>query len=197
MALDTYMEKSGKAMLAATLTFDHARAAEKMGDPNCSGEDNSAWKEGPYLSAPANMKQIDRSHPYCFRTSIEFQKAAAITRDLYPEPSANGGVQIPLPPRNAAHSRIEPVISKLAIIEQFELFKEFLQTFGGPYNKKRREQWAGVVHEEILKLLGDLTDRRNELTHDSDHVLSTMEEVVGYFYTLRQIAQVLYKARHR
>lgn len=192
--MDDYLEKSGKAMLAACLTYDNARAAEKMADWHCVGEDNVAWKEGPYLSAGANQKQIDRSHPYCFRTSDEFGAVAGIIMGPNPKKSKNGGVEIPLPPKDLHESRVEPVISKLAIIEQFELFKEFLMTFDGPFNKKRCKAREDRIEENVLDLVGKLTNRRNELTHDSDYELPSMKEAVAYFYQLRQLAPELYKA---
>lgn len=192
--MNDYLEKSGKAMLAACLTYDNARAAEKMADWHCVGEENEAWKEGPYLSAGANQKQIDRSHPYCFKTSREFGVVAGIVMGPNPERSENGGVEIPLPPKDLHESRVEPVISKLAIIEQFELFKEFLMTFDGPYNKKRCDAWEGRVDQTILDKVRQLTNRRNELTHDSEYKLPSMKEAVEYFYNLRQIAPRLYEA---
>lgn len=180
-------------MLAACLTFDNARAAEKMADWHCVGEDNDAWKEGPYLSAAANQKQIDRSHPYCFKTSNEFGAVAGIVMGPNPKRSENGGAKIPLPPKGIHESRVEPVIAKLAIIEQFELFKEFLITFDGPFNKKRCKAWEGRILQEVLDVVGELTNRRNELTHDSDHELPSMKEAVAYFYQLRQLAPKLYE----
>lgn len=191
--MDDYLDKSGKAMLAACLTFDHARAAEKMADWHCVGEDNNAWKEGPYLSAGANQKQIDRSYPYCFRTSDEFGAVARIVMGPNPTKADNGGVKIPLPPKDMHESRVEPVISKLAIIEQFELFKEFLVTFDGPFNKKRCKAWEGRVDQEDLDLVSELTNRRNELTHDSVYELPSMKEAVAYFYHLRQLAPKLHE----
>jgi hypothetical protein len=190
--IEDYMDKSGKAMLAAGLTYDHARAAEKMSDWHCVGDDNVAWKEGPYLSSGANEKQIDRSHPYCFRTSDEFGIIAEIALGPNPPRSENGGVHIPLPPKDKNESRVEPVIAKLAIIEQFELFKDFLITFDGPFNAKRCKNWRGRVDPELLDKVTELTNRRNELTHDSNCTLPSMKEAVTYFYHLRQLAQTFY-----
>jgi len=181
-------------MLAAALTYDHARAAEKMSEWHCVGEDNVAWKEGPYLSAGANQKQIDRNHPYCFRSSAEFGIVVGIVMRPNFEKSENGRVKLPLPPKDKRESRVEPVISKLAIIEQFELFKEYLATFDGPYNKKRCKAWEGKVDQKLLDLVNNLTDRRNELTHESNYELPSMKEAVTYFYQLRQLAAKLYEA---
>lgn len=195
--MEDYLDKSGKAMLAACLTFDHARAAEKMVDWHCVGEDNDAWKEGPYLSTGANHKQLDRSHPYCFRASAEFGAVAGIVMGPNPKKSDNGGVQIPLPAKDIHESRVEPVISKLTIIEQFELFKEFLATFDGPFNKKRCKAWEGHIEQATLTLVSKLTNRRNELTHDSDYELPSMKEAVAYFYHLRQLAPKLHEAANK
>jgi len=187
-AMEDYLDKSGKAMLAVCITFDHARSAEKMTDWHCVGEDNDAWKEGPYLSAGASQKQINRTHPYCLRTSDESRVVAGIVMGSNPSKSDNGGVKIPLPPKDIHESRVDPAISRLAIIEQFELFKEFLITFDGPFNKKRCEEWEGRIDHDDLNLVRKFTDRRNELTHDSNFELSSMKEAVEYFYHLRELA---------
>ena len=150
-------------------------------------------ESGTILSAGANQKQIDRSQPYCFRTSIEFRVVAGIVLGPNPKKSQNGGVKIPLPPKDIHESRVEPVISKLAIIEQFELFKEFLVTFDGPFNKKKCKDWEGRIEKDVLELVRELTNRRNELTHDSDYDLPSIKEAVEYFYQLRQLAEKLYE----
>ncbi|MCL1127759.1 hypothetical protein [Shewanella surugensis] len=192
--MENYLDKSGKAMLSATMTFDYARSAEKMTEFNCIGKDNLAWKEGPFISSPANMPDIDRSYPYCFKTSKEFAMTAQLVLGENPKVSENGGVKIPLPPKDEHESRVEPVLAKLAIIEQFELFKEYLSTFDGPINKKKRKAWEGQVDPLTLELLIELTDRRNELTHDSEYFLPTIKEAVEYFYKLRQLALTLIEA---
>lgn len=191
--MNEYLDKSGRAMLASGLAFDNARAAEKMADWHCVGADNNAWKEGPYLSAPDNYPEIDHSFPYCFRMSDEFGMIAGIIVGPDPELSENGGVKLPLPPKDKHESQVEPVIAKLAIIEQFELFKEFLITFDGPYSKKRCATWEGRVDRQYLDLVGELTDRRNDLTHDTACELPSMREAVEYFFKLRQLACVLYE----
>ncbi len=192
--LDDYLDKSGKAMLATTLTFDNARSTEKMSEWHCIGEDNIAWKEGPYLSAGANMKQIDRNQPYCLRVSKEFNLVLGIILGPNPQESDNGGVLVPLPPKDKKESRVEPIIAKLAIIEQFEYFKEFILAFNGPINPQQFKKWEGKVEMETLNLVNEIRERRNVLTHDSDYVLPTMMEAVEYFYQLRQIAEILYNA---
>ncbi|GGJ85196.1 hypothetical protein [Pseudomonas matsuisoli] len=190
--MEKFLKTSNEAMLASAYVFDHARSAEKMTDPNCCGEENSAWQEGPFLSSPANERQIARSHPYCLRTSKEMAMTAYIVLGESPEKSENGGVHMPLPPKDRNQSRVEPVIAKLAIIEQFEIFKEFLESFDGPYNKKKRKEWEEKVGENVLSRVRSLTDRRNELTHDSPKILPTMKEAVECFYELRSLAEILW-----
>ena len=180
--MELYLDKSSKAMLAATVSFDYARSAEKMTEWNCVGKDNQAWKDGPFLTSLANNPDLDRSYPYCFKTSKEFAMTAQIILGDNPEKLEGGGVKVPLPPKDENGSRVEPVLAKLAIIEQFELFKEYLSTFHGPTNKKQRKAWEGKVESSTLDLVSDLTNRRNELTHDSDYDFPTMKEAVEYFY---------------
>lgn len=191
--MENYLDKSGKAMLAACFTFDNARSAEKMADINCVGKGNDAWKNGPYLSAPANKKEINHSYPYCFNMSDEFRVTAGIILGDNPQKDKNGGVKLPLPPKDIHESRVEPVISKLAIIEQFELFKEFLITFDGPYNAKKSKVWENYIEKEVLDLVQQLTDRRNQLTHDFRYKLPSIREAVEYFAQLRQLATWLYE----
>jgi len=189
--LDDYLTCSAKAMFAACIVYDNARSAEKMADWGCVGEDNKAWRDGPYLSAPPNRKQIDRSHPYCFKTSPESEKAAFIVMGSNPKKCENGGVRIPLPPKGAGNSIVEPIISKLAILEQFELFKRLMKKIDGPYNKKIARAWKGRVDCQFLSKTKKLVDRRDSLVHDHDYDLATMREAVDYLYSLREIAKVL------
>jgi len=189
-----YANISGKAMIAACMAYDHARSSEKLTDWKCIGDNNPAWTIGPFVSAGANNQQIDHTHPYCIKTSDEFNKALGLVLGPNPERSANGGFRLPLPLKGKSESQVEPVIAKLAIIEQFELFKIFLMTFDGPYNLKRRKQWEGAIQPEVLQSVTAHTDRRNELTHDAEYPLPTMMESIDYFSGLRQNARQLYEA---
>lgn len=180
-----YIELSTKAMCDATMSFDMARSAEKMMSWQCIGKENPAWIEGPYLSSPANEKQIDRSFPYCIRSSIYMQVLAGIVVD---GPSNDGKTPIPARKIDPNKSRIDPIISKLIIIEQFELFKDFMISCDGPYNKKQMQKWIGKLPKEVLNEISSLTLRRNELTHDLDYELPTMKEAVEFFYALRMIS---------
>lgn len=198
--MENYFKNAGKALMAGCLTYDMARAAEKMGDLSCVGEDNEAWKVGPYISSGANEKQIDRNRPYCYCLSKETSVAAGLV--LGPNPAKdpkNGGVLIPLPTGNQNISRVEPVISKLIIIEQIELFKEFLNTFAGPSGRAQSRNWQDnqIVGNKILEHVTTLIDRRNALTHDQEYDLPTMKEAVDFYYEATKLAPVLYDAKQK
>ncbi|GAA5113425.1 hypothetical protein GCM10023211_21540 [Orbus sasakiae] len=191
--IEDYIKNSGEALLSACFVYDNARSAEKMLDWKFLGKDNLAWTEGPCLSAPANAEQINHEYPYILNMSKEFSVAANLVIGNTPIKNANGGVTAPMsPPRNKDGSRVESVIAKLAIIEQFEIYKEFLITFEGPYNKKRLQAWQHLISEDHSKIISTLTNRRNELTHDKNCLLPTMKEAVEYYYLIKQSAKILY-----
>lgn len=192
--LTEYKRKANESILKVCWVYDLARSAEKMMDWSCVGEDNLAWQEGPFLSAPANKQSIDRSFPYYIKTSRELSVACSLVIED-PTPNERGGVKIPMPPIDPKKSNAENLLSKLSIIEQFELFKEFLMEFDGPFNKKRREEWSDRLTEELNNLLTEITNRRNELTHDSCPTEPTIREAVLFFYNTRQLAEELYKIK--
>ena len=64
--MKAFLKKINEAALDSAWVFDLARSAEKMLDPNCCGDDNLAWKDGPYLSAPANEKRNHKNSPLLF-----------------------------------------------------------------------------------------------------------------------------------
>jgi len=158
------------------------------------GEDNSAWEEGPYLASGANQKDIDRSHPYCMRSSIYMRAIAGIVLDN--QFSDTGKTHIPTSKLELHQSRVEPIIAKLIMIEQFEIFKDFMVSCDGPYNKKQVVKWVGKLPDEILSEISRLTLRRNSLTHDIDYELPTMKEAVEFFYALRFIVTTHFNFSH-
>lgn len=180
-----YLNLSTRAICDAVMSFDQARSAEKMMGWEYVGEDNSAWEEGPYLSSGANQKDIDRNHPYCMRSSIYMRAIAGIVLDN--QFSNTGKTHIPTSKIKSHQSRVEPIIAKLIMIEQFEIFKDFMVSCDGPYNKKQVEKWVGKLPDDVLSEISRLTLRRNALTHDIDYELPTMKEAVEFFYTLRFI----------
>lgn len=192
--IDQYIKDLGEAILAACFVYDNARSAEKMLEWENLGNDNAAWtKEGPYISAGANQEQINHEHPYCLRISKEFAMAGHLVLGDYPKQEKNGGYAVPLsPPKNKQNSRVEPVIAKLAIIELFELYKEFLVSFNGPYNKKILKVWDNHLSRDHIVKIKTLVDRRNELTHDKNSPLATMKEAIEYYYLCKGSAEILY-----
>ncbi|TGM95980.1 hypothetical protein [Leptospira yasudae] len=71
MQFNYYLNESDLYMLSMFYCMDNAQAAEKMYDWNNIGKSNEAWGKGPYISAPANGKEINREQPYCLRLSNE------------------------------------------------------------------------------------------------------------------------------
>lgn len=185
-----FIALSNKAICDVAMSFDLARAAEKMMHWEYIGNDNPAWNEGPYLSSPANKKNIDRSHPYCMRSSIYMQKIAELVVDN--KFDGTGRTSMPISQIEPYQSRVEPIISKLLIIEQFELFKDFMTSCDGPYNPKQAKKWVGKLPENVLETISSLTARRNELTHDIDYQQPTMKEAVEFFYALRFFASTYF-----
>lgn len=185
-----YVDLSTKAICDVAMCFDLARSAEKMMSWEYIGNDNKAWTEGPYLTSPANKKDIDRSHPYAMRSSIYMQKIAELVVDN--KFNKNGKTSMPISKIESYQSRVEPIISKLLIIEQFEIFKDFMVSCDGPYNKKQVAKWVGVLPEIVLEKISSLTTRRNELTHDIDYEQPTMKEAVEFFYALRFFARTYF-----
>lgn len=189
-----HIQDLGEAILEACFVYDNARSAEKMLDWGNLGNDNAAWtEEGPYLSAGSNKEQINHEHPYCLRISKEFAMAGYLVLGDSPKQEENGGYKVPLSPQKNKHnSRVEPVIAKLAIIELFELFKQFLVSFNGPYNKKKLKVWESHLSIDHIVKIKTLIDRRNELTHDKNSPLATMKEAVEYYCLCKELAKILY-----
>lgn len=192
--IEQYIKDLGEAILAACFVYDNARSAEKMLEWENLGNNNAAWtKEGPYISSGASQEQINHEHPYCLRISKEFAMASHLVLGDSPKQEENGGYKVPLsPPKNKHNSRVEPVIAKLAIIELFELYKEFLVSFNGPYNRRKLKDWESHLSRDLIVKIKTLVDRRNELTHDKNSSLATMKEAVEYYYLCKGLAEILY-----
>lgn len=182
-----YIEAAGNALLAAMSVYDLATAANKMTSYDCVGDDNDAWKTGPCLSAGDGELQIDRSRPYCLMISKEFSVSATLVIGPNPKVGSNGGVKIPSPDIGNA----EKTISKLIIIEQFEIFKDFWVKHDGPYNAKQTKKWRGRNFDDVLDRLETLTNRRNELVHNDPCETPKIREAVDFYYGLRTASEKL------
>lgn len=89
-----YIKESDQYMISLYSCMDSALAAEKMYSWDNLGEDNPAWSKGPYISAPSNSPQINRSHPYLLRISSSFSNLAAYLIGQHPNIEENGGVDM-------------------------------------------------------------------------------------------------------
>ena len=182
-----YVEAAGKALLAAMSVYDLATASSKMLAFECVGDDNDAWKEGPFLSAGKGEVPIDRSRPYCLAISKEFSVSATLVTGPKPKASANGGVKLPISGLGSA----EKTISKLIIIEQFEIFKDFWVKYDGPFNAKQTKKWRGRNVDDVLDRLEVQTKRRNELVHNDPCEPPTIREAIEFYYDLRTASEKL------
>lgn len=190
-SIDDYQRLAGQAILDATFLFDRAVAAEKMMRWECIGDSNEAWETGPYLSSGAGKTGIDRSHPYCMRLSIESSVAASLVIGNGAQKNEHGGVPVPVTPSKKNVWDSEALISKLAIIEQFEIYREFAKQNNMPYNKKMIQNFS--AENKFILLATKLTERRNELIHTDKCTPSTMKESVEYYNSIRQTADHFYK----
>jgi hypothetical protein len=188
--LNVYKTLASQSICQATVVYDHARAAEKLLDPNLVGGAHKEWSEGPYLSVPSGCKELSHEHPYILRVSVETQAAINISFTGSPEfshKSETGSIQAPLPQRSG--SRVNPFIAKPVIIEQFELLKDYLVSINAPINKKQAKKYYGVVDQVYLDTLVDLATRRNELTHELNAAPPNLKESVEYYYSCVWIAE--------
>lgn len=186
-----YVEAAGKALLAAMSVYDLATASNKMISFDCVGIENDAWKEGPFISAGKGEEQIDRSRAYCLKISKEFSVSATLVLGPNPKVSSNGGVKIPISEDPKEFGNAEKTISKLIIIEQFEIFKDFWAKHDGPYNAKQAKEWRGKDFDEVLDRLETLTKRRNELVHNDPCEPPKIREAVEFYYGLRTASERL------
>ncbi|MDW5418538.1 hypothetical protein R6242_18395 [Iodobacter sp. CM08] len=194
---EKYKELSAQSICQATMIFDLARSAEKLVDPNCSGLNNPAWSEGPYLAPYVGAPEIPKAHPYVIMISIESQAAVNIshTGSASRAPTSNDGIiQLILPENNG--SRADRYISKLVTIEQFEILKDFLVSISAPINKKQSLKSIGKIEPVVLSELEAIIARRNELTHEISPPISNMREAVEYYNSCIWLAQVFNDSEH-
>jgi len=185
---ERYVEAAGQSLLAAISVYDLAIASNKMMSWDCVGDDNDAWKQGPYISAGQGEQQIDRTRPYCLMVSKEFSVSCRLVIGPDPKVGSNGGVRLPLA---KGFSEAEKTIAKLIIIEQFEIFKDFWSRHDGPYNQKNAKKWEGKGFDDTLAHLRALIDRRNELVHNDPCELPRIREAVEYYFGLRVSSEQL------
>lgn len=185
---ETYVKISNSAMFASVLAHDLARSSEKMADPNLVNSDE-AWSVGPYICSPSNKPAIIHDYPYVFRMSSYLEWVCSIIYGENPQIETNGRVKLPETRKLDNGSVVEHILAKLSMIEQYEIYKDFLRKIEGPINKVLGEKWQGIAKEYYLQEHKIVTNRRNELVHEIEYLLPSMEEAVKYFYKLRKLAE--------
>lgn len=192
---DRYVEAAGKALLAAMSIYDLAVSASKMMSFGCVGDDNDAWKQGPYISSGKGRTEIDRSHPYCLAISKEFSISATLVIGPNPEISSNGGARLPISGGENGFGDAEKTIAKLIMVEQFEIFRDFWMKHNGPCSKAQAKNWRGKGYDDVLDVIETLVDRRNELVHMDNCSRPEINEAVRFYYSLRACSERLAGAR--
>ncbi|NBN76899.1 hypothetical protein GWI72_01305 [Microvirga tunisiensis] len=196
-AFVAYKKRAGVALLEACSIFDHAVASEKMLSWQCLGGDNKAWSVGPYLSAGAGEEQIDHSRPYCLILSLETSVAASLVLGGE-RPRSNGGILVPAFPAGSSVWKAERLVAKLAIIEQFEIYRDYAIDSKIPYSSKIPEDYRCVdqsAFEYVFSALRGHVDRRNELIHADECAFPTMREAVEYYNVIIWIADEFLKLK--
>jgi len=184
MKYASYLKESDIYMLSLYNSMDFAVAAEKMFSWDNLGEDNAAWKEGPYISSGANEKDIDHSKPYCIRLSDENSFLSNYILGPNPKIEKNGGCKM-LDDRSLI--KTTTIISTVAINMQFSLLEAFefdtvleymtsnsLEKEKRQYNrspvKKRLEIISNMLNKKIENELqnaySSVSNFRNLLTHE-------------------------------
>lgn len=196
-ALMAYKKRAGVAILEACSIFDHAVASEKMLSWECLGGDNKAWSVGPYLSAGAGEQQIDHTRPYCLMLSLETRVAASLVLEGE-RPGSNGGILVPAFPAGSSAWKAERLVAKLAIIEQFEIYRDYAIDSKIPYSSKVPVDYCYADQsgfEYVFSELRKHVDRRNELIHADDCKFPTMREAVEYYNVIVWIADEIVKLK--
>lgn len=185
--LQRYVETAGVALLDAMSVYDLATASSRMMSFDCLGDDNDAWREGPFLNAGAGEAQIDRTRPYCLMVSKELSVSLTLVLGPRTRGTDQNGVRLPM----SKGSSSEKTIAKLIIIEQFEIFKDFWRKHDGPYNAKQVKKWRGRGFDEVIERIQILTERRNELVHGDRCEPPSIREAVEFYYGLRTASEQL------
>lgn len=131
-------------------------------NPSYSLPDSGLWSDGPYLCSGVSHEALRSALPLALKTSIESAKAAELTmgRDYQPGPSGKTAVPLVVGPLRA-----NSLVSRLGIIAQFELWKDFARSAGYPTNEKQAHKFAFKSPQELPELVA-LVQRRNELVHE-------------------------------
>jgi len=210
-----YIDESDQYMHSLYMCMDNAWAAEKMYDWGNLGDDNPAWKDGPYISAGANSPQIDRSHPYCLRLSSSSSSLAGYQIGPNAEIGEHGGV-----PAGHERDRIRAsaIIPTVAIGMQFSLLEALdIDLFLG---------WAGIngvdlsakpakrydrrparsrmetinelsscpISEKAINAYESVSNFRNKLTHEPAFFCGVPDCAIDVYIVCQAVASSIYGA---
>jgi hypothetical protein len=193
-------------MLSLFRCMDNAHAAEKMYDWSNLGNENLAWATGPYISAPANERQISHTHPYVLRVSESHSLLTGYQLGPKPVISENGGVKLAHDSDLNAPTEIIPTVSvifQFAILEAFDFdsFSDYTSGKRIDENDFRIKRYDRRPVKDRLDVLRMLTGKsiennlenayksvsafRNVLTHEP-HKLCSDPKVAFDVYSVCQ-----------
>lgn len=208
--LDDYLNLSDSYMFSMFMCMDNAHSAEKMYVWQNIGDNNKAWKSGPYISAPANEKPISRDYPYCLRISKDTSLLAGYLFSESNEEHCNKGK----PAGNFNdYLKATTIIPITAVCTQFMLLERYefaafnlyvelnkpLKTKDiRRYNKKPvkermncLESLMGItIPEHIIEAYKQMSDLRNKLTHEIS-LYDKPYEANGSFIIMQGLANYL------
>lgn len=172
--------------------MDNAWAAEKMYDWANIGENNDAWKEGPFLSAGSNSPhQISRETPYCLGVSNLYSMLLSYLTSSNPVRNRAGGVYV-----GKANERMKAtsIVSCASVCLQFSLLESFdfdtvedhfrahsnsaneihLKRYCKRPTRSRMESLNFIntnkISQETINAYESISMYRNRLTHEPDFI---------------------------
>jgi hypothetical protein len=204
-----YIKQSDQYMQSLYMCMDNAWAAEKMYDWDNLGNDNSAWEEGPYISAGANCPQIDRKNPYCLRVSSFSSNLVGYQLGTKPIVAENGGVKIG---HDSERIKANVIIPTVAICMQFsllesidiDLFYHWAKETGIDLTVKPAKRYDRRPARSRMDTLNGLSSRkipvkcinayesvsnfRNKLTHEPEFFCGAPDCAIDVYIVCQAIA---------
>jgi hypothetical protein len=120
------------------------------------------------------------------KTSIESAKAAELTMGTDYRSGPSGKTPVP---SVLGALRSNALVSRLGIIAQFELWKDFARSAGYPINENQAQKFSFRKPDELHELVS-LVQRRNQLVHEVKAANDpTMREFVEFTYGCQYLAK--------
>lgn len=163
-----------------------AEACSKAMRPGYVLPNTGCWTDGPYLCSGVSHEALRSALPLALKTSIESAKAAELTMGSDYRPGPSGKTLVPFV---QGPLRTNALVSRLGIIAQFELWKDYAKSVGYPINEKQAQKFTFKNPEELPELIA-MIQRRNELVHEVTVSNDpTMREFIEFTYICQFLAK--------